>query len=108
MGSKRGGAGYSGGEVLGDGAARPAGVGSRFSSVSHEPAEWTLEAEQPCSGERLLLMFDRWQKLHKSYYNEKKDIFDISKIPDIYDSAKYDCIHNSHLKLDFKARLLCV
>jgi hypothetical protein len=35
----------------------------------------------------------------KSFYNEKKQQFDISKVPDIYDSAKYDAIHNSHLQL---------
>jgi hypothetical protein len=41
----------------------------------------------------------RWRKLLKSFYNEKKQQFDISKVPDIYDSAKYDAIHNSHLQL---------
>lgn len=35
----------------------------------------------------------------KSFYSEKKQQFDISKVPDIYDSAKYDAIHNSHLQL---------
>lgn len=33
----------------------------------------------------------------QGFYNEKKGKFDISKIPDIYDSAKYDAIHNRHL-----------
>ena len=42
-------------------------------------------------------MFDRWRKLLKAFYNEKKNVFDISKVPDIYDSAKYDAIHNDHL-----------
>lgn len=46
---------------------------------------------------RLLLMFDRWRKLLKAFFNEKKHAFDISKVPDIYDSAKYDAIHNAHL-----------
>lgn len=41
-----------------------------------------------------------WHKLLKSFHNEKKDRFDISKVPDIYDSAKYDAIHNGHLGLD--------
>ncbi len=41
----------------------------------------------------------RWRKLLKSFYSEKKQQFDISKVPDIYDSAKYDAIHNSHLQL---------
>ncbi len=62
------------------GGPRAAGVGSRYSSVSHEPAEWTNDPDRPCSGERMLLMFDRWQKLSKSFYSEKKDTFDISKV----------------------------
>lgn len=51
---------------------------------------------------RLLLMFDRWRKLLKAFYNEKKHVFDISKVPDIYDSAKYDAIHNAHLGLQLE------
>ena len=47
-------------------------------------------------------MFDRWRKLLKAFHNEKKKQYDISKIPDIYDSAKYDAIHNSHLPLDLQ------
>ncbi|KAJ9526580.1 hypothetical protein QJQ45_017659 [Haematococcus lacustris] len=74
----------------------------RYSSVSHGPAEWRLEPGRPCSGERMLLMYDRWQKLLKSVWNEKKGKFDISKVPDIYDSAKYDAIHNSHLGVDLQ------
>ena len=38
----------------------------------------------------------------KAFYNEKKQQFDISKVPDIYDSAKYDAIHNSELGLNMK------
>ncbi len=45
-------------------------------------------------------MFDRWRKLLKAVYNEKKQLFDISKVPDIYDAVKYDAIHNAHLGLD--------
>lgn len=47
-------------------------------------------------------MFDRWRKLLKAFYNEKKNTFDISKVPDIYDSAKYDAIHNSHIAQDLQ------
>jgi len=80
-----------------------AGIGARYSSLSHEPrTEWQLEPGKPCSGERMLLMFDRWRKLLKSFYSEKKGTFDISKIPDIYDSAKYDANHNDHLNLDLR------
>jgi inositol hexakisphosphate/diphosphoinositol-pentakisphosphate kinase len=40
--------------------------------------DWVLQPDQPCSGERLLLMFDRWQKLAKTFC--KKGRFDISKV----------------------------
>ncbi len=35
---------------------------------------------KPCGGEKLLLMFDRWRKLAKAFYSEKKNQFDISKV----------------------------
>lgn len=103
-----------------------------------------LQEGKPCSGEKLLLMFDRWRKLAKAFFSEKKNQFDISKastssivlpawagfaanfnlihdianchfgsstchniratlqVPDIYDAAKYDAIHNQHLGLDLR------
>ncbi|CAK0787238.1 hypothetical protein CVIRNUC_010454 [Coccomyxa viridis] len=78
----------------------PAGRG--YNALTQSAKEWTLEPSKPCSGERLLLMFDRWRKLLKAFHNEKKQQFDISKVPDIYDSAKYDAIHNSELGLNLK------
>eukprot|EP00775_Hariotina_reticulata_P002529 gene2529-2831_t len=71
--------------------------GKWYSSLSCDPQDWALEPDKPCSGEKLLLMFDRWQKLAKTFF--KKGRFDISKVPDIYDSAKYDALHNAHLGL---------
>lgn len=44
----------------------------------------------------------RRRKLLKAFYSDKKQQFDISKVPDIYDSAKYDAIHNSELGLTLK------
>lgn len=41
-----------------------------------------------------MLGFARWAKLEKDFYNSKKDKFDVSKLSDIYDTAKYDAIHN--------------
>lgn len=32
----------------------------------------------------------RWQKLDKDFYDAKSDKFNISKLPDIYDSIVYD------------------
>lgn len=46
----------------------------------------------------LLHLCGRWQKLLKSFH--KKGRFDISKVPDIYDSAKHDALHNAHLNLE--------
>ncbi|CAF0824579.1 unnamed protein product [Brachionus calyciflorus] len=40
------------------------------------------------------LMLRRWSKLEKDFYNSKKNEFEISKIPDIFDSIKYDLMHN--------------
>mmetsp|Transcript_25598 Transcript_25598/g.75672 ORF Transcript_25598/g.75672 Transcript_25598/m.75672 type:complete len:1449 (-) Transcript_25598:644-4990(-) len=71
--------------------------GMNYSSLSQDASEWELDGGRPCGGEQMLLMFDRWKKLSKSFYDEKKERFDISKVPDIYDCAKYDAIHNRHL-----------
>mmetsp|Transcript_1652 Transcript_1652/g.5786 ORF Transcript_1652/g.5786 Transcript_1652/m.5786 type:complete len:1264 (+) Transcript_1652:193-3984(+) len=53
----------------------------------------------PAEGESIGLMLSRWKKLESSLYNERKDSWDISKVPDIYDCAKYDMTHNSHIDL---------
>ena len=43
------------------------------------------------------LMLRRWAKLEKDFYNKKKEKFEISKIPDIYDCIKYDLMHNKSI-----------
>jgi inositol hexakisphosphate/diphosphoinositol-pentakisphosphate kinase len=58
-----------------------------------------IAAGLPCGSEGFLLMFARWKKLERDIYNERKGRYDISKVPDIYDSAKYDLLHNAHLQL---------
>ncbi|CAM9563815.1 unnamed protein product, partial [Phaeothamnion confervicola] len=50
-------------------------------------------------GETLLLMLDRWRKLHKEMYSAKVDRFDITKVPDVHDNVRYDCLHNEQLGL---------
>lgn len=44
-------------------------------------------------GETWDLMARRWGKLEKDFL-PKTNVFDISKIPDIYDCIKYDVQHN--------------
>ena len=39
------------------------------------------------------LMARRWGKLEKDFL-PKTGVFDISKVPDIYDCIKYDLLHN--------------
>ena len=45
-------------------------------------------------GESWELMERRWNKLEKDFLS-KAGVFDISKVPDIYDCIKYDLQHNS-------------
>uniref|UniRef100_A0A0V0GNS8 diphosphoinositol-pentakisphosphate 1-kinase n=1 Tax=Solanum chacoense TaxID=4108 RepID=A0A0V0GNS8_SOLCH len=59
-----------------------------------------IAAGLPCGSEGFLLMYVRWRKLERDLYNERKDRYDITQIPDVYDSCKYDRVHNSHLKLE--------
>ncbi|GJP45180.1 hypothetical protein CLOM_g4602 [Closterium sp. NIES-68] len=61
--------------------------------------ESRIAAGLPCGTEEFLLIFARWKKLERDIYNPRKDRFNISKIPDVYDSAKYDLVHNRHLHL---------
>ena len=42
----------------------------RYSSLSMEPSECKIDPDNPCGGEKMLLMFDRWNKLLKSFYSE--------------------------------------
>ncbi|KAJ6845063.1 inositol hexakisphosphate and diphosphoinositol-pentakisphosphate kinase 2-like isoform X3 [Iris pallida] len=67
-----------------------------------------IAAGLPCGSEGFLLMFARWKKLERDLYNERKDRFDITQIPDVYDSCKYDLLHNAHLNLDGLAELFKV
>ncbi|XP_076801745.1 inositol hexakisphosphate and diphosphoinositol-pentakisphosphate kinase 2-like isoform X2 [Clavelina lepadiformis] len=48
--------------------------------------------------ESLEIMLQRWTKLERDF-KIKQHMFDISKIPDIYDCIKYDLQHNSNLQL---------
>ncbi|CAL9773385.1 unnamed protein product [Musa acuminata subsp. burmannicoides] len=59
-----------------------------------------IAAGLPCGSEGFLLMHARWKKLERDLYNERKDRYDVTQIPDIYDSCKYDLVHNAHLNLE--------
>ena len=57
-----------------------------------------------CGQENIILIFKRWHKLEIDFFDKKKGIFNISKIPDINDSIKYDSLHNF---LYFETTRLC-
>ena len=63
------------------------------------------------NNETFEMMARRWGKLEKDFKPRQTErqaengIFDISKIPDIYDCIKYDTLHNSHLPLPNKNEL---
>ncbi|XP_072090675.1 inositol hexakisphosphate and diphosphoinositol-pentakisphosphate kinase VIP2-like [Arachis hypogaea] len=59
-----------------------------------------IAAGLPCGSEGFLFMYARWKKLERDLYNERKERFDITQIPDVYDSSKYDILHNAHLNLE--------
>jgi hypothetical protein len=43
------------------------------------------------------LMLERWKKLHKDLYSSKTGLYDLTKLPDVYDMIRYDILHNQHL-----------
>ncbi|XP_075638947.1 inositol hexakisphosphate and diphosphoinositol-pentakisphosphate kinase VIP1-like isoform X9 [Castanea sativa] len=59
-----------------------------------------IAAGLPCGSEGFLLMHARWRKLETDLYHERKERYDITQIPDVYDSCKYDLLHNAHLNLE--------
>lgn len=49
--------------------------------VETEPPTGFRYSLSVCVYEALLLMHERWRRLHADFYNAKKDTFDISKAP---------------------------
>jgi inositol hexakisphosphate/diphosphoinositol-pentakisphosphate kinase len=60
------------------------------------------------SSETFSLMHDRWQKLNKDFKNKKTGMYDLTKVPDIYDMVRYDVLHNSHIGLSGIEELLAL
>jgi len=50
-------------------------------------------------GETLLELTERWKLLQNKLYDEEKDIFDLSRVPDVHDNVRFDMLHNPHLGL---------
>ena len=56
-------------------------------------------------GETWELMARRWMKLERDFLG-KSGVFDISKVPDIYDCVKYDLQHNRQVLISGHAEEL--
>jgi len=50
-------------------------------------------------GETLLELTERWRLLYCKLYDEEKDKFDLSRVPDVHDNVRFDMLHNPHLGL---------
>lgn len=71
-------------------------VSSETSSINQVNSSY-IKTVHECEDEKIILIFKRYVKLRKDFYNKKTKKFDISKVPDIYDNIKYDIIHNKGL-----------
>lgn len=74
-------------------------VGIQAPAKSKIDQQTTVKAELYCH-ETLRLMYDRWEKLNKDFYSTNLGMYDLSKVPDIYDSIRYEVLHNSKLNLE--------
>ena len=64
-------------------------------STPREVSKGTLYLSETFS-----LMLDRWEKVNKDFFSAKTGLYDLSKVPDVYDMIRFDVLHNSHLNLD--------
>ena len=74
-------------------------IGHIFSRPQGIKVEKKSEANSddfPCE-EVTILVYKRWKKLESDFYRPKEGIFDISKVPDIYYSIRYDILHTKRL-----------
>ena len=46
------------------------------------------------------LMLERWEKINKDFWDMKRNQYDLTKVPDVYDMCKYDVLHNHQLGLE--------
>merc|ERR1712048_308704 len=53
--------------------------------------------KQPYLDESPLVMKQRWDKIIEELYDKEKKTFECSKIPDVFDSCRYDLLHNRHI-----------
>jgi len=66
---------------------------------SKEETDDALSGIKLYKGETLLELTERWKLLQNKLYDEEKDLFDLSRVPDVHDNVRFDMLHNPHLGL---------
>ncbi|CAM9703524.1 unnamed protein product [Phaeothamnion confervicola] len=82
-----------------------AAIQRRDASDGGAMAAAAADAADSCGGdwEAMLLMRERYRNLQSGVYDPEKDVFDMSKIPDIHDNVRYDALHNAALPVDWRS-----
>jgi len=72
-------------------------MGLNQKSKESKPEKKSDFKDEPVCEEIPMLIFKRWKKLESDFYKPKEGVFDISKIPDIYYSIRYDLLHSKKM-----------
>ena len=72
-------------------------MGLNQKSKEAKPEKKSDGKEEAVCEEIPMLIFKRWKKLESDFYKPKEGVFDISKIPDIYYSIRYDLLHSKKM-----------
>lgn len=75
-----------------------------FENWYHMP-ESNIESHEDEEPEALIIIFKRWSKLQKDFYDVPSAKFNISKIPEIYDNIRYDLKKNQNIFADLEFKV---
>jgi len=70
--------------------------GTKHQDVKSDKKPELSKDEQKCE-EIPILVYKRWKKLESDFYKPKEGTYDITKVPDIYYSIRYDILHSKRL-----------
>lgn len=56
----------------------------------NDEADTALSGVKLYKGETLLELTERWRLLYNKMYDEEKDVFDLSRVPDVHDNVRFE------------------